>query len=57
MKIKVLLNSVIISAKQNDIEYNFFLDAGFPFSFSRDSNNISDANIGISESFNLNLMS
>ena len=56
MKIHLPANAIIIPIIRNGKEYHFFLDTGFPFSFSKDKNivnDISNLDIHVNQKFNL----
>ena len=60
MKIHLPANAIIIPIIRNGKEYHFFLDTGFPFSFSKDKNivnDISNLDIHVNQKFNLLLNS
>lgn len=42
MEIKIIQNAIIIEIDVNEKKYNFFLDSGSPFSFSKDLSQISN---------------
>jgi hypothetical protein len=55
MDIKIIQNAIIIKIDVNDTQYNFFLDSGFPHSFSKDLIQITNLDLKIENEFILNL--
>ena len=55
MDIKLIQNAIIIEISVNENHYNFFLDSGFPFSFSKDLTHISNLDLKIENEFKLDL--
>jgi len=55
MDIKLIQNAIIIEINVNEKHYNFFLDSGFPFSFSKDLTQISNVDLKIENEFKLDL--
>lgn len=55
MEIKIIQNAIIIEINVNEKRYNFFLDSGFPFSFSKDLSQISNEHLKSEYSFKLDL--
>lgn len=55
MEIKIIQNAIIIEINVNEKKYNFFLDSGFPFSFSKDLSQISNEHLKSECEFKLDL--
>jgi len=55
MKIQIIQNAIIIEININEKRYNFFLDSGFPFSFSKDLSQISNEHLKSECTFKLDL--
>lgn len=55
MEIKIIQNAIIIEIDVNEKRYNFFLDSGFPFSFSKDLSQISNEHLKTERAFKLDL--
>lgn len=55
MEIKIIQNAIIVEINVNEKKYNFFLDSGYPFSFSKDLSQISNEHLKSECAFILDL--
>ena len=55
MNISIIQNAIIIEILINEKKYNFFLDSGFPFSFSKNLSQLSNVDLRIEKEFRLDL--